>query len=1227
MAKRFINIALILACLCFASSLYAQGTTARLTGTVTDGSGAVVPGATVTLTNEGTKTSLTTTTSDRGRYTFDLIQAGTYTVSAEKEGFKKVVSAKNAVNINLPTTVNFKLEIGDVSAIVNVENTAEVVQTSTSGNLGTTIDEKTIEAVPIVGLRGRNPLDVVDFQPGVTVGANTGGGVHVHGSRDRSFNFTLDGIDINEASAGGSNFTPLRPNPDSIQEFQIVTSNFTAELGRSTGAQVTFVTKSGTNDFHGNLFEYYQTPGATANQFENNLLGVPRPKFIQHIFGGSLGGPLINPGFGEGTPFFEPMKDKAFFFVNLQMLRATEQRLAQRTVYTPQARGGTFRYVVGDRNRPAGVAGASVDSSGASVLPTCGGAVVTNCIASYNVGANPSGVGPDPALLGVINSMPTPNDYSSGDGLNTAGFNFLTAQLERQWDFVTRIDYKFSDNNTIYGRYAQGRQESLGDSVNGGGAVFPGTPIIVATDRKPKNLAINHRYSPTANTTNEFIFGYSEFSFDFIAPEPDPFFNFEFNLVSTPNTNVRGNSRAVRTIQFVDNFTYSFNSHLFKMGTNLRFGRHTDDRSSVAGTVIEGVIDFSRTVNNNYSAFGLPTTGINSNDANTLRSQINDFLGRVGNYEQAFVASPDGTSFQAAGSRWNFQHFYPELDFFFQDSWKISRTLLLDLGVRYEVKLSPTSSGLPILRPDQMLTNDGTPTNTARWEEGQLFPNDYNNLSPSVGFAWDVFGNGKTSLRGNYRLAYDRLNSQVNGAQLFQNAPGNNEQADNVLFGQNGGLLRNGLPNLTPTANPNALRQPPIAGTGLITVMDPRNEFPEVHSWSASFQREIFWNSVFEFNYIGKKGRHLFGGYNANQANFNAQPAGFNSFLDEFNSIRGSAAYNSPLINALFTGNAANNAGTASFRSLYSGNISRGEVADVAEDVSQRRVGAQQMIVANGFSPFLFQAYPQFGTVRLLDTNDRSDYNAFEFIVRRRLSDGIGFSGSYTWSKSMDTRSFDPTFSTVSGGTAQSAGSTPFDINNRELNYAWSDFDRRHVFNSTFIAELPFGKGRKFASDASRALDWLIGGWQLSGLMNYSTGRPFTVYSGLNTFSNQVATPANCSGCSRNLGGVVEESGTSFYFDTAARAQFSQPGPGEFSDVGRNYFIGAPDFRLDTSLSKRFRITESMSFDLRVDARNVLNAVNYGLPTTTTTSSTFGRIRTSIDSDARRIQFSGKFNF
>lgn len=1234
----------------FTLSAAAQGTTSRITGTVTDNAGAAVPGATVTLTNPATNSSLTTTTSDTGRYTFDLIQPGTYTVSVEKGGFKKVISANNVALVNLPATVNVILEVGDVSAVVNVEGSAEQVQTSTSGNVGSTIEQQTLESLPIVGLRGRNPLDLLNYQPGVVVGSNTGGGIHVNGSRDRSFNFTLDGIDINESTAGGSNFTPLRPNPDSLQEFQIVTSNATAELGRSSGATVSLVTRSGTNRYSGNLFEYYQTPGLIANEFENNLIGQPRRQFVQHIYGGSFGGPVPTFGFGEGGGW-KTLKDKAFFFVNLQRLFATETVSASRTVYTQAARDGLFRYVVGRRNANAGSSTASVNSSGAPVLPPCSAQVTTLCIRTYDFYAN-GGVPVDPLVMDILQSYPLPNDFAVGDGLNTAGFVFNAPQIERQWDLTMRFDYKLNDQNNFYFRYAEGEQNTIGDNVNGGLQPFPGFPNLVNTYRRPKNYAFNHRWSPTATFTNEAIIGVSRFRFSFATEEPRADVPFILNTVTDAYTNFAYNAREARTFQFIDNATFDFSPHVIKAGINFRFGKQFDDRSS-AGPGIEGVVgfgtgdsDFTGATNPQFN-YNIPSVGnsnLNTNDRTTLRGLINNFIGRVGSYTQGFVVNPANPgAFAPGGTRWNWFAYYPEYDFYVQDTWRMARNFLVDVGVRYEVKLSPSSKDLPILVPNQPVTVGSPATNTLRWVEGDLFKNDFDNWSPSVGFAWDPFGNGKTSIRANYRLGYDRFPSQVFANSVFQSAPGNVTTATATGIGTQNLLLRNGLPNLTPTLSPDQLRQPTSFSTAAITVVDPETRYPEVHQWFAGIQRDIGWGNVAEVNYIGKKGVHLFGGYDANQVNIFASGFG-QSFLDAFNRIRkdyiengdedADATYFSPLVNALFTGDPNNNAGTLAFRNdatiegTLSGENTGGSVASAARRMSQITSGGVQMIASTIGNPFFFQRYPQFtGAMNVLDSNDYSFYNGVEFSVKRRLKGGLGYQIGYTWSVSKDTRSFDPTFTTVSRANNQSASSTPFDINDRSLNYAWSDFDRRHVLNGTYVWEIPIGNGRRFVSDAPRALDWIIGGWQLSGTYSWASGRPFTVYSGLNTLSDVNQSFANCDGCSRDLGSLVERNGTNYWFSEEAEGQFSQPDPGEVGNTGRNYFIGPRRFQTDMSLLKKFRFTERMSFDLRVDAKNLTNTASFGLPTATFNSTVFARIRTSVTSFSRRIQVSGKFNF
>src|SRR5215471_7815388 len=234
------NCARLLLLLALCLGLWGQGTTSRLVGTVTDPTGSVVPGAQVALTNEGTGVTFKSTTTQAGIYVFEALQAGSYRVEITAAGFKKFASTGNRVIVGEPSTVNARLEVGATAETVEVSGAAELVQTSTSGNFGSVIEQRVLQDLPIVGTRARSPLDLVYTQPGVVpTDANmAGGGIYMHGARDRAWNYTLDGIDNNEASYGGSNTTPAQTNPDAISELQIMTGNDTAEWGRNSGGQV-----------------------------------------------------------------------------------------------------------------------------------------------------------------------------------------------------------------------------------------------------------------------------------------------------------------------------------------------------------------------------------------------------------------------------------------------------------------------------------------------------------------------------------------------------------------------------------------------------------------------------------------------------------------------------------------------------------------------------------------------------------------------------------------------------------------------------------------------------------------------------------------------------------------------------------------------------------------------------------------------------------------------------
>ncbi|CDM64869.1 TonB-dependent receptor [Pyrinomonas methylaliphatogenes] len=1250
---------------------WGQGTTSRVTGTVLDPSGAAVPNATVTLINEATNVSFTTQTTDTGTYVFDSVQVGTYTVTVEKPGFKKFVSPGNKVNVNQPTTVDVRLEVGGVNETVTVESAAELVQTSTSGNFGNTVEERPLESLPIVGVRGRNPLNFVNFQPGVVVGANTGGGVHVHGSRDRAFNFTLDGIDINETSAGGSNFTPLRPNPDSITQFQVITSNFTAELGRSSGAQVLLVTRSGTNEFHGNLFEFYQTPRFHANDYQNTVTltrkpdgsfgPTPKQKFVQHIFGGSLGGPVYFPRFGEGGPAVYNGKDRTFFFVNLQLLRTSQSIFVNRTVYTEPARRGIYRYVIGGQNANAAAARPSVDFNG-NPLPGLQ-------IGTFNIFNNPNiPLTPDPTTQRLIGLTPLPNNFIVGDGLNTAGFAFVAPQIERQYDFTAKIDHTFNDRHTMFVRWAQGAQNTFGDNANGGLQRFPGLPNFVDTFRTPRNLAVNYRATLTPLMVNELVVGFNRFTFSFNNPDPNADRNSPviLNLVTDPlnATPTVNNARTLTTYQVVDNFSYLRGSHTIKFGVNLRFQKHFDDRSSVAGVNIRESVTLGTGDNPVPASFGtrsIPTgsNGINLTDRSRLESYINDIFGRVGRITQGFVAVSDN-AFGPPGTRFLYTAEYPEHDFYGQDTWKVRPNLTIDYGLRWEVRLSPRAPHNIILRPDRPVRVGASPTNEIRFVEGKLYDDAWKNLAPTVGVAWDPFGTGKTAVRANYRLAYDRTNTFVFSSFIFQSAPGLTRAvtltASDPRWTPTSRLLRDGLPQLTgdfpatsggAPVTPLAFRTPPPFSLNSITVVDPSLGYPRTHQFGISFQREIGWGTVLSVNYIGNRGRKLYGGYDANQVEIFS-----NGFLEAFKQLQNPATRASVatdpnfLINRLLAGDSRLQSGETGaqflLRQSAGGNVplangqvatnivDAGSVAQAAFIIAQGiKTGTSTPVyVANGFSPFFFQPFPQFsGAVNVIDNNDRSRYNALEIQLSRRFNRGLGFQVSYTLAKSMDTRSFDPAFAVANRGNVQSASNTPYDIRNRQLNWARSDFDRRHALQGYFTAELPFGRGRRYLNDLSPMLDRIVGGFELAGVLQWFSGRPFTVYSGVNTVSQVVQSPASCNGCSPDMGRIIVEGGQNYFLSADQRAKFYAPPAGELGNTGRNFFTGPPLFQLDMVLGKRIRFDEVRNLELRVEAQNVTNTPSFDLPNAVISSPSFGFVGGSVVSTSRRVQLAAKFHF
>ena len=386
---------------------------------------------------------------------------------------------------------------------------------------------------------------------------------------------------------------------------------------------------------------------------------------------------------------------------------------------------------------------------------------------------------------------------------------------------------------------------------------------------------------------------------------------------------------------------------------------------------------------------------------------------------------------------------------------------------------------------------------------------------------------------------------------------------------------------------------------------------------------------MFEADYVGRRAYHLTGAYNANQPNLFAP-----GVIDAFNTVK--AGGQSDLLNNLFSADSRVAAGkTASdlIRSQYSSQLGLNSYAAIYSALGQRTQatanGQRNVTSISGASPFAVIPFPQFaGGVTVIDSNDFSTYNGLVLQYQQRYKSGIYFQMSYTLSKALATRDFDPTFTVVGTQNSQSATSTPFDIYNRKLNYGEPQYDHRHAVQAHATIELPFGRGKMFGRGSSGLVDRVIGGWEAAPIFTYYSGRPFTVYSGSDTFGSVVQSTANCNSCSHGLGGVQDYNGYKWFFNPDTDKQlFTAPAAGQLGNTGKGYFFGPRFIDVDVAFIKRVKIREQVNLELRADGTNITNTPSFGLPTATITSSTFGRIGGGVESSSRKFQMGAKLNF
>jgi hypothetical protein len=1240
----------------------AQVSTSSITGTVKDTTGAVVPNTKVVATNEATGLSYSTTTTSAGNYKLDALPPGQYTVTFTKNEFQTLSSVHNVLSVGAPIVVDATLKVGSAGIVIQVESSYERIET-TNAAISDVVTQREVQALP---LNGRNPLNLITLEPGL-VQRTTGGagsGTHVFGSRDRSHNVTIDGIDANESSVPNPQSNIYRLNPDNVQEFRTITHNATPEFGRNSGAQMMVATKSGTNDVHGDVFYFHRNTALTANEWFNNAQGIPRPTLLLHQWGTDVGGPI--------------KKDTTFWFFSYQGNRIGQTQPISAAyagtplTYSPSLRNGLFRYFVPDPANPLVIGKQTITGNspllvdpktGIPIVPNCTTTITTRCIQTFNIFAadlaRAGGLGEDPLIASLVNTIPVPNNYGAGgDGLNFGAFLWNPPSRNQGPSFTVRLDHKFSDRDNLFGRIIWSDYDTrLGDFTNARPRVYPGFPSEGETRRSGQNAALSFRHVFSPTVVNEFTTGFSRFKYTFplrevadaahVTPPPyaqDCFGGTSFLSVTMPYCNTPHTQRAVSNIQFIDNLSVLRGSHSIRMGTNIRFYRHNDERGAPGGFNMWPTVFFSRSVRS--SGLTLPSNIATTRDKNNLNQAAVELLGMPSRIQAAYFADLANNAYVFSVNRLHTR--LKQFNFYLQDEWKARSNVTINYGVRWEVNPAPSDANGYTFVPDHPI--DGSQGSVSFVKADRWFKN--NNLkafAPRLGIAWSPGGSDKTVVRAGYGIAFDTVSSfQVTA--IGGKVPGTAFQCRITVGGTTtpgcldlssqtslrlSGLMSSFNPSTMPlpaTKPTNTLGVPlPNAVNGVapnVGAFDPNMQLPTVHEWSLTVQRELPWKVVGQVGYIGKRGTHLFRAYDLNQIGTN-QPGFLDSFKIAQQNMRRNCMPSGT--GTLDSTKPACSGGTppAQLLSLMGasslngstpqGYLSQNAAGDLAVYIDQSD------ITAKGFAGNYFRPNPQFTQIFYMDSGGDSYYHGLIMNLRRRFEQGLEFGLAYTFSKSIDDMSVDPVGSTSGGGLSTTNSRTPTDIHNWLLDRSVSDFDNTHIVTAHLVYDLPFGRGKRFARGIPGWLNQIIGGWNMMYMYNYQSGEPFTLNSGVRTANGQKVSRADVVGPMPSadlqwnpavIGPVVFNAGgldptTNCAQVGTTTSSFCIPQPGG-NGIGRNAFRGPGFWNLDMGLTKQFSLTERFKLSFRSEFFNVFNHPNFENPRNATvgsptlTSSVFG---------------------
>jgi hypothetical protein len=1148
-----------LAILFGSACVWAQTGTTSVRGTVTDKSGAAISGAHVTLENPALSVKRETNTNATGEYEFLALPPGTYGISINATGFRKYEINSLQLLVNNPATLNATLEIGTTVQTVEVSAQSQTLNT-TDASLGVAFNENQVKELP---MEGRNVPDLLTLQAGVVyignnptidTNADTRSGA-VNGARSDQSNVTLDGIPVNNRA--GNAFTSVLPvTLDSVQEFRVTTSNYNADQGGSGGAQVSLVTKSGTNEFHGSVYEYMRNTYTSANDYFNKQAELQSgeantpPKLIRNIFGASVGGPI--------------KKDRLFLFLNYEGTRRAEAQVQTTTVPSDTLRDGIVEYPCATASQCPG--GTVTGLSGNSYT-----------VAAGNYALNPAAIQTmDPLHIGVNTAIqswlnggywPHANSTAVGDGLNTLGYVFSSPiSLVQNW-YIAKMDY----NITRDGKHRVSVSGALANLNNPGAQFLPGQPAEFTEVNYNKGIIANYTGVLSSTLVNSIRYGFVRESDGRIGNSTQEWIILR-GLNDQTNAITRSTQYQRPSHNISDDLSWAHGKHTWQFGGVITYIRDATARlgnSFSDGTVNSAWLDTGGISNSTNSPLNpaapqnnLPAVG---NFGLNYDFAIADMIGFVSEGDAYYNYTKNGSTLPV-GAPVARHYAFDGYEMYAQDIWKVKPTFTVTLGLRYSLFSPPWETNGLQVAPSPNL---GSWFNGRAAEMEQGIPSsadplisfdlagpannapgyynwDYKDLGPRVAFAWSpqassgllgsMFGQGKSSVRGGFAIVYDRLGeSMINtfdssgafGLSTVLSNPAGSESVSSSprVTGMNT------LPTVDMNGNPILIPAPPgkfpqtfpsslsTGGFAIAWGLDNTIKTPYAYTIDLSFARELSGGFSVETAYVGRLGHRLLAQEDV------AQPLDIvdkKTGVDYYKAVDALAAlYRQGVPTSLIT--PAKVGPTASYWTDIVQPLPNGGAYALICPPHGNTTSALQAV----YSLFSCNSTNETTALSILDgntspygipdaNNPNNVYNAdtgpFTFFNPQ-------YSSLYAW-RSVGTTSYNALEVTLRhrmihgfqfdanytyshsidlSSDAQRIG-TWGGLGGQIIN-AWdpyqlrgsSDFDLRHQFNTNFIFDLPFGRNRALGHDVNKGVDALIGGWQLTGLYRITSGFPVNV--------------------------------------------------------------------------------------------------------------------------------------